>query len=100
VTDLPKIFKALGDPTRFAIFELVRDCGRPDGCSDDEVSDNLSEIAARFNLSLSTVSHHVKELRSAGLLTCEKRGQRLHCWVEPDVLAQLEHFASGMAKKG
>jgi ArsR family transcriptional regulator len=95
VPDISRIFKALGDPTRLAIFELVRDCGRPDGCTEDEASDNLSQIAERFHLSLSTVSHHVKELRAAGLITCEKRGQRLYCWVEPDVLRQLEQFAKG-----
>ena len=64
VADMAKVFKALGDPTRLAIFELVRDCNS-DGCSDDQVSDNLTEIAERFGLSLSTVSHHVKELRSS-----------------------------------
>lgn len=99
MTDLSKVFKALGDPTRFAIFELVRDCGHPDGCSDDEVSDSLSGIAERFHLSLSTVSHHVKELRTAGVITCEKRGQRLFCWVEPDVLRELEAFAKGAAAR-
>jgi ArsR family transcriptional regulator len=96
MADMAKVFKALGDPTRLAIFELVRDCNR-DGCSDDQVSDNLTEIAERFGLSLSTVSHHVKELRSSGLITCEKRGQRLHCWVDPQVLSQLESFAHGSA---
>ena len=97
MADMAKVFKALGDPTRLAIFELVRDCNR-DGCSDDQVSDNLTEIAERFGLSLSTVSHHVKELRSSGLITCEKRGQRLHCWVDPQVLSQLESFAQGSGK--
>jgi ArsR family transcriptional regulator len=95
VQDLSRIFKALGDPTRFAIFELVRDCGNPDGCSEEEASDSLSAIAERFNLSLSTVSHHVKELRNSGLITCEKRGQRLFCWVDPEVLRELERFAKG-----
>jgi DNA-binding transcriptional ArsR family regulator len=93
MADLAKIFKALGDPTRFAIFECVRDCGNPDGCSEDEASDNLSQIAARFHLSLSTVSHHVKELRNSGIIICEKRGQRIYCWVDPDVLREVEQFA-------
>jgi DNA-binding transcriptional ArsR family regulator len=93
VADLAKVFKALGDPTRFAIFELVRDCGNPGGCSDEEAGDSLSQIAERFHLSLSTVSHHVKELRNAGIISCEKRGQRLYCRVEPDVLRELEQFA-------
>ena len=97
MADMAKVFKALSDPTRLAIFELVRDCNS-DGCSDDQVSDNLTEIAERFGLSLSTVSHHVKELRSSGLITCEKRGQRLHCWVDPDVLRELESFAKGTTR--
>ena len=96
MADLTRIFKALGDPTRLAIFELVRNCGGA-GCSEDEASDSLSQIAERFHLSLSTVSHHVKELRNAGLISCEKRGQRLFCWVDPAVLQELEHFAQGAA---
>jgi DNA-binding transcriptional ArsR family regulator len=97
VPELSKIFKALGDPTRYAIFELVRDCGNPDGCSEEDASHSLSEIAERFHLSLSTVSHHVKELRNSGLITCEKRGQRLYCWVDPEVLRALEQFAKESA---
>ena len=92
MADLAKIFKALGDPTRFAIFELVRGCTQ-DGCSEEDASDSLSRIAERFDLSLSTVSHHVKELRNSGLITCEKRGQRLYCWVDPEVLHELERYA-------
>jgi len=95
VADLAKIFKALADPTRLAIFELVRRCG-PDGCTDDEAAGSLSQIAARFDLSLSTVSHHVKELRGAGLIRCEKRGQRLFCSVAPGVLEVLEQFLAGV----
>jgi DNA-binding transcriptional ArsR family regulator len=94
VTDLSRIFKALSDPTRFAIFELVRSCSG-DGCSEQDASDSLSRIAERFGLSLSTVSHHVKELRNSGLITCEKRGQRLYCWADPQMLRELERFAQG-----
>lgn len=97
MANLARIFKALGDPTRFAIFECVRDCGNPDGCSEQDASDNLSQIAERFNLSLSTVSHHVKELRNSGIIICEKRGQRIYCWVDPDVLREVEKFATPTA---
>ena len=99
MADLAKIFKALGDPTRLAIFKLVRDCGNPDGCSEEEASDSLSQIAERFHLSLSTVSHHVKELRNSGIITCEKRGQRLYCWVDAEVLRELEQFAGPTATR-
>jgi len=39
----------------------------------------VSKIAEEFEMSLSTVSHHLKELRNAGLIVCEKRGQSVHC---------------------
>jgi ArsR family transcriptional regulator, arsenate/arsenite/antimonite-responsive transcriptional repressor len=97
MADLTKIFKALGDPTRFAIFELVRECGDPDGCSEEQAGDNLSQIAERFYLSLPTVSHHVRELRNSGIITCEKRGQRLSCRVDAEVLRELEQFAGPTA---
>jgi ArsR family transcriptional regulator len=93
MADMARMFKALGDPSRLAIFELVRNCDR-DGCTDEEAANSLSEIAERFGLALSTVSHHVKELRDAGLIHCEKRGQKLHCWVDAAVLERLEQFAS------
>ena len=95
MADLAKVFKALADPTRLAIFELVRDCG-PDGCTQGQAADSLSQIAERFGLSLSTVSHHVKELRNSGLITCEKRGQRLYCSVDESVLEEVAGFAQGV----
>jgi DNA-binding transcriptional ArsR family regulator len=97
MADMATVFKALSDPTRLAIFELVRGCGE-EGCTESQAADSLSQIAERFHLSLSTVSHHVKELRGSGLITCEKDGQRLHCWVDPEVLRELERFASGVAR--
>ncbi len=92
--DLARIFKALGDPTRLAIFELVRKCSQ-DGCSEDDASNSLSGIAERFDLSLSTVSHHVKELRASRIIQCEKHGQRLFCKPNPKVMQELERFVAG-----
>lgn len=91
--DLAKIFRALGDPSRLAIFQLVRECCREDaGHSTDELRNSVSEIAGQFNLSLSTVSHHLKELRSAGLIKCERQGQHIFCSVNPEVLVEVERF--------
>lgn len=96
-TDLARVFKALGDPTRLAIFELVRASGDAgEGHSPGEIENSISQIASRFDLSLSTVSHHIKELRQAGLIRCDRRGQSIYCSVEPDVLAEVGRFlASG-----
>jgi DNA-binding transcriptional ArsR family regulator len=91
--DLARVFKALGDPSRLAIYEIVRQVGDPDeGHSASEIDNSISQIASRFDLSLSTVSHHIKELRNAGLIRCERRGQSIYCSADPDVLEQVRAF--------
>jgi len=38
------------------------------------------------------VSHHLKELHRAGLIRSKRQGQRIECWVDPEVLNSLSHF--------
>ena len=91
--DLARIFRALGDPSRLAIYEVIRrGCSDGQARSDEDVRRNIGEIAGEFNLSLSTVSHHIKELRNAGLIRCERRGQQIFCSVDPDALASADGF--------
>jgi len=89
-----RAFKALADENRLAMFELLRERCADDGCDTTEagIERTVSEIAKRFDLALSTVSHHLKELRNAGLVTCEKHGQRVHCSVNWKVLDGLQSF--------
>lgn len=42
-----------------------------------------------LGVSQPTVSHHLKKLREAGLLTSERRGTWVYCRVEPSVLAAM-----------
>lgn len=91
--DLARVFRALGDPTRLAIFETIRAATDPGvGHSNEEIQNSISQIASQFDLSLSTVSHHVRELRLAGLIRCERRGQSIHCSVDEHVLALTSRF--------
>jgi DNA-binding transcriptional ArsR family regulator len=91
--DLATVFRALGDPSRLAIYRLVRSCCAEDsGHSSDELRNSVTEIARQFDLSLSTVSHHLKELRRAGLIRCERRGQHIFCSADPEILSQIDHF--------
>ena len=92
-TDLAAVFRALGDPNRLAIFKLVRSCCAEDsGLSSDELRNSVTQIAKQFDLSLSTVSHHLKELRHAGLIRCERRGQHIFCYADPEILAEIDQF--------
>lgn len=93
VRELARIFKALSDPNRLAILQLLRECCNPGCCYPvGNEPNSVSRIAERFDLSLSTVSHHLKELRTAGLISCEKRGQWVYCTPNPEILAMIEEF--------
>ncbi len=92
--DLTTIFRALADESRLGIFQLIRErCRSGSPLSENAIGQTVSEIASQFDLSLSTVSHHLKELKRAGLIECEKRGRWVHCSVDQRGLAQVEEFA-------
>lgn len=90
---LARVFKALGDESRMAIFQLLRErCGSGCRVTDEGAERTVSEIAKAFDLALSTVSHHIKELRNAGLIRCERDGQRVYCSVNEKLLRELKGF--------
>jgi ArsR family transcriptional regulator len=61
--DICSSFKALGDPVRVSILKALC-CERL----------SVGEIVARVKLSQPAVSHHLRILRDAGLVTTEKEG--------------------------
>ena len=81
------MLRALAHPNRLAIFERIHDDGLC--CRTDHKGNTVCAIAEDFQLALSTVSHHLKELRSAGLITCQRRGQQVVCAINHDTLDQV-----------
>jgi ArsR family transcriptional regulator len=69
-------FKALSNETRLAVFENIR-LGRGRAILGKEKRPSVCNVASNFNISLSTISHHIKELRNAGLVRCERHGQTI-----------------------
>jgi len=68
--------KALSNENRMAIFEHIRrGHGREQFNADNRLS--VCCVAENFNISLSTISHHIKELKAAGLVNCERQGQTI-----------------------
>lgn len=85
--------KALGHPQRLRLFELIRS-----GChccyvNSEEgavgLGSRVGDLAGEFELAPSTISHHLKELKTAGLIDVERRGQFLFCRVREDALQQI-----------
>ncbi|MBB0246514.1 metalloregulator ArsR/SmtB family transcription factor, partial [Streptomyces alkaliphilus] len=74
------MFKALGDPVRLRLFSAVASHPGGEVCVCD-----ISDVG----VSQPTVSHHLKKLREAGLLTSERRGTWVYYRVTPSVLAAM-----------
>lgn len=83
--ELARVFKALGDPVRLRLLSMI--ASRGEG---GEVC--VCELTPAFDLSQPTVSHHLKLLRQAGLIDCERRGTWVYYWVLPAALDRLAAF--------
>ena len=76
--DLNSIFKALNDPTRREILEMLK-----------EKDLTAGEIADRFNISKPSISHHLDLLRQAGLVASEKEGQFIYYSLNTTVMDEM-----------
>lgn len=76
--------KALSDPTRLRLLSHVAAQGCDAVCACD-----LTEV---LDISQPTISHHLKKLVDAGLLTREQRGRWAHYSVVRDAFAELRTF--------
>lgn len=76
---LIRALKALADPTRFRMVQEISEAG--------ELS--CGEVAARFDVSQPTVSHHMKILLQAGLLVQRAEGKHHFTSVNQELLATL-----------
>ena len=72
------VFKALGDPVRLRIFSMIASSPGGELCVCDVLDVGVSQP---------TVSHHLRKLREAGLVTSRKEGTWVHYRVAPEVLA-------------
>ncbi len=77
LTDEATLFKALSDETRLRIVQTMARSG-------EELCE--CNIVPLFGLSQSTISYHLKVLREAGIVECEKRGLWAYYRVNPRVL--------------
>jgi ArsR family transcriptional regulator len=79
------VFKALADPVRLRLLSMITS-------ADGEIC--VCELTPQFDVSGPTISHHLKVLREAGLVDCERRGTWVYYWPVP---ARLEWIATLLA---
>ncbi|GAB3470489.1 autorepressor SdpR family transcription factor [Massilia terrae] len=85
--DSNSAFKALADPTRRAILHLLRK---------EEMT--AGELAARFDMSKPTLSHHFAVLRDAGLVTSRREGQTIWYALNTTVLEDILSWTMDLAR--
>lgn len=92
--ELSEIFKALANPHRLSIFLRLASCCEPGTacCEDGDMQQCAGDVGRGLGLAPSTVSHHLKELRRAGLIKMERQGKRVRCWTEPAIMQNLGDF--------
>lgn len=81
---LAPMFKALGDPARLRMVSMI--AAVPELC--------VCEITPAFDLSSATISHHLRTLREAGLIDCQRRGTFVYYRLLPDAVAALSALLS------
>src|SRR5919202_480255 len=79
--DLARVFKALGDPVRLRLLSLIASYAGGEAC--------VCDLTDAFDVAQSTISHHLRVLREAGLVDCQRRGTWVYYWAVPSALQRL-----------
>lgn len=85
------ILKALADPRRYELLEQIAKADCPMNCS---------AARAALPISAATLSHHVKELETAGLIRIEREGKFHLLSLQPGVLDALAETLQSLSSAG
>lgn len=86
---LARIMKALSNENRL---KLYLEIAKHEESNFEAPECNISDIVKLFGLSPPTISHHLKELANAELITTEKRGKFLVARINKDTLGQVQQI--------
>jgi DNA-binding transcriptional ArsR family regulator len=80
------LFGLLADPTRLKLLRLLSQQREPNALC-------VNALAYRLEITQSAVSQHLRVLKSAGLVKGERRGYRVHYFIDREALAQAQEHA-------
>ncbi|MFA1549761.1 metalloregulator ArsR/SmtB family transcription factor [Actinomadura chokoriensis] len=79
--ELAGVFKALSDPVRLRLLNMIASAEEGEAC--------VCDLTGAFELTAPTISHHLKVLRQAGLIDGERRGTWVYYRAVPERLTRL-----------
>ncbi|WP_147822189.1 ArsR/SmtB family transcription factor [Salidesulfovibrio onnuriiensis] len=87
-----RMFKALSNPHRLRIFKELSSClaGKVINEPPEDIQNCQRNFAEHLGLAPSTVSHHFKELRNAGLIHMKREGKNVLFWVDEKAAKALQ----------
>jgi ArsR family transcriptional regulator len=97
--EIVKIFKALGNETRYEIFhnllikELVskkNNVSATDNTSTQTIC--VGDIANKFHFSLPAISRHLKEMKDANIITMTKVQNKIYIKPNTDILKDINSY--------
>lgn len=88
--ELAKIFKALSNENRLEIYKEIAKQENIDYEQKCECS--ISDILSCLKIGAPTISHHLKELANANLITTEKSGKFLIAHINKNTLEKIKSF--------
>ncbi|WP_061295614.1 ArsR/SmtB family transcription factor [Herbidospora cretacea] len=87
--DLAALLKAVADPVRLRLLSMIGSHEGGEAC--------VCDLTDAFDLTAPTISHHLKVLRTAGLIDGERRGTWVYYRVIPETVARLSAIFTPMA---
>ncbi|WP_405149067.1 metalloregulator ArsR/SmtB family transcription factor [Sphaerisporangium sp. NBC_01403] len=88
--DLAVLLKAVADPVRLRLLSLIGSHAGGEAC--------VCDLTDAFDLTAPTISHHLKVLRTAGLIDCQRRGTWVYYWIVPATVARLGALFTPLAE--
>ena len=97
---MSRVFKALSNPNRLQIFlNLLKESESRKPVDGDGLLAGhtcfLVNLLGNLKIGAPTVSHHIKELVNAGLISTDKEGKQLRCSVVPAAISEIRELFEG-----
>jgi len=98
LSKLSKVFKALSNEQRLSLFKKINEWQESSEISDDQdgccsgIERAFTKACGCMEISRSTISHHLKELQNAELISCTRNGKCMNVKVNEDTVKFVKDF--------